>query len=825
MPEHEARKAQQALRRSRARRLGRALKRGLEKAGGLADPALRLALADRRTATIWARNVRALGLALGGESSRGYGALLVAATAWDPQVARELAAVLPDQLARLRDDERGRYLKAMQWTLGERLQGALQVARNLPQVLPDLDDEALRRFIAQGAELVPSSPAKAASFLRGESGSGRQALGDLRPGISLEEVRRVLALYAEAHCGQEVRVAALGAQQGAGPSTLARGSAAQAFADGHRIHLPPRVEIFGDARDFLVYRVSTALAVAYMEFGSFELDTEALGGRWPQRRRGESELQRLFRAMGNRSLARDLFQVIEDARVEAAVRRVYPGLARDLDRLRAELPCQRPRLQELSAVDQLVELLARRAWGMSPQGERDAARRSAWELHRELGAALESLRSPDASVQDSAALLRETWPAVEGLMRRAEARPGPREGRGRARKGRGSREEQGRAAKGMEERGEVPGARNGLQAWLAGGQLRPELRNGEQEQLDERAYAERSAARERGEELSFAQARRRVRKQADYEEMDAWLTQLEGPGGALAESEGSEPSLRPLPKVLAEGVEPERLAAPGAFTYPEWDATIEDSKPSWVLLREYPLQRGSRAFVDEVMNRHRALILSLRRQFEALRPEEMERRRALPFGDALDLDRVVEAYTVRRAGGSPSDRLYTRHERNRRDVAVAFLLDMSSSTNEVVSGDSKRIIEVEKEALVLIAEAVQAIGDAFAIYGFSGYGRDQVAFYVAKAFDQPYDDAARERIGAMSWKMENRDGAAIRHASGKLLRQPSRIKLLVLLSDGKPLDCGCDQYSDRYAQEDTRQALLEARKEGIHPILHHGGSP
>ena len=183
-----------------------------------------------------------------------------------------------------------------------------------------------------------------------------------------------------------------------------------------------------------------------------------------------------------------------------------------------------------------------------------------------------------------------------------------------------------------------------------------------------------------------------------------------------------------------------------------------------------------------------------------------------------DLDLAIAARQERRSGGSPSDRIYTRRLRSERDVAVAFLLDMSSSTNEVANGEGKRILDVEKEALVLINEAVDAIGDAAAIYGFSGYGRDSVAFYVAKDFTDRWDDKVAERIGRISWKMENRDGAAIRHATKKLSEWPARVKLLVLLSDGKPLDCGCDHYSDFYAQEDTRVALTEARSVGIHPF-------
>ena len=77
------------------------------------------------------------------------------------------------------------------------------------------------------------------------------------------------------------------------------------------------------------------------------------------------------------------------------------------------------------------------------------------------------------------------------------------------------------------------------------------------------------------------------------------------------------------------------------------------------------------------------------------------------------------------------------------------------------------------------------------------------------------NDQTRNRVGNMSWKMENRDGVAIRHCIQKLQAQSNRSKMLILLSDGKPLDCGCDHYAGRYAQSDVRKALQEARKIGI----------
>ena len=145
-------------------------------------------------------------------------------------------------------------------------------------------------------------------------------------------------------------------------------------------------------------------------------------------------------------------------------------------------------------------------------------------------------------------------------------------------------------------------------------------------------------------------------------------------------------------------------------------------------------------------------------------------------------------------------------------------MDLSASTRESVSGFEKSIIEVEKQALVLMSEALEVLGDRYGIFGFSGRGREMVSFDVFKDFNEPLGEIVRGRIGAMTYRMENRDGAAIRHATQRLLEVDARTRLLVLLSDGKPLDCGCDLYQSTYAQSDTKMALREARNSKVHPF-------
>ncbi|MFH1468943.1 MAG: VWA domain-containing protein [Pseudomonadota bacterium] len=753
----------------------------LAQVGRSLEPAVRLARTDATVARTWLRNVGAVQQALGGDLARAYGDLLVEASERDPAIARDLALVLPDQLARVAPRQRRRFLVAVGWAVQVRPEVAVTVAQHLAPSLEGLDEDGIRRLILQGAELVGESQAKAASFLRGESGAGQEARAALEPGLPLAGLQRTLSLYAAAHCGESVQVepAPAGAAE-AGLHPLRAAVGGQAWTDGHVIRLPARIAAFQDTRDALLYRVLTALCAGYLEQGSLDLDLAALPGDWPARQPGELDLQRLLRGLGNRGLARDLFFAFEDRRVEAATRRAYPGLARDLDTLRAELPAAPPDLERLRPVDQLAALLAHQAWlGEVPSGAAMRAHGAAWRAFEAAIPALSAMDSPGATVLDAAQALLDLWPAADALLRIGV---GP------------------------------------VQPARAAALLRPEARDAAAQAADERTLSARDRAREAGHEVSFSEVRDALagrRQRADYAEADDWLSTLEGPGGGMVD----EPPARgtpELPPTLLQDAEP--LAAGGAreAVYPEWDATIGDYRPAWAKVTELPLKRGSGAFVARVMAEYGPQIRSLRRQFEALRPQEMVLERAVPHGDALDFDQVVGAWIERRAGSSPHDRLYLRHHRDRRDVAVAFLLDMSSSTNEVVSGGGKRILEVAKEALVLTAEAVSALGDRFAVWGFSGYGRDQVAFYLAKGFADPWDAAARERVGAMSWKMENRDGAAIRHATQLLLREPARERLLVLLSDGKPLDCGCERYADLYAQEDTHRALQEARRHGVH---------
>ena len=235
---------------------------------------------------------------------------------------------------------------------------------------------------------------------------------------------------------------------------------------------------------------------------------------------------------------------------------------------------------------------------------------------------------------------------------------------------------------------------------------------------------------------------------------------------------------------------------------------------NWCRVVEREAIEGSSDFVEDTLAAQGGTVRLLRRYFESLRPPELRRIPGQLDGEDLDMDAVIGRLADLAAGIEPSDRIYVRREKRERDVAAAFLVDLSGSTSRQVD-QGRRIIDIEKQGLVLLCEALTAIGDQFAVYGYSGQGRHQVDFVVVKGFDELVTGRAGAKLGGIVPLQQNRDGAAIRHATSKLLARQAKTRILVIISDGRPLD---DGYKEDYSLEDTRMALREARARGIEPV-------
>ena len=178
-------------------------------------------------------------------------------------------------------------------------------------------------------------------------------------------------------------------------------------------------------------------------------------------------------------------------------------------------------------------------------------------------------------------------------------------------------------------------------------------------------------------------------------------------------------------------------------------------------------------------------------------------------GDDIDIDAVVESYVDAVKGEEITDRLFIKSRQLERDLAVIFMVDVSGSTKGWIN-------EAERESLVLLSEALETLGDRYAIYGFSGMTRKRCEVYRIKRFDEPYNGLVKARIAGIKPQDYTRMGVVIRHLCEKLKRIDAKTRVLITVSDGKPDDY--DGYRGEYGIEDTRQALLEAKYAGIHPF-------
>ncbi len=700
---------------------------------------------------------------------------------------------------------------------------------------------------------------------------GGDAATPARPGeVHLADVQRLLALFTQGLSGRYLHLKPADALTGDFRPT-------GATTDGSAVYLPVSVAVFDNPRHNLgLYRISVLHQLGFYENGSFDfslaqaralLDTPDAGlppesgaalpagtarvlpERAPTGNPPPTELERFFRLWSSPRLMRQLFMTLEDLRIDTAMRWRYPGARADLERVLAQALAARPPLLELAATASpaalLFEALVQFTLGArvadlvaQPQANTRAhpltqplAKPLAHrlppllaELLAELLAAVAPLTAGPCSVYDSARaavlayrlLVRAATDADEdteaGLAddpatAPAEGAPAP-------------------AGPGGDEAGDAPPSLDDLFEGLPvdfRGEVRPELvqrrlRAGHTGSLLDAQAADADAP---GPPEPAERARLEREQQADLSALRR----------AFGSTEGAQRS----------------------FLIDEWDYHRQGWLKGWCRLSEHRLRGDDFGFIDRVRERHADLARELRRQFKFIKPQSYHRVRRVSDGEELELDGVIEAVIDRRAGHATDEHVYRRRDRALREVSAAFLLDMSASTDFPVPDPDapppppappprpadgefayafwhdypeptapspvpkRRVIDVAREALALMTDALQTLGDACAIYGFSGYGRADVEFHIAKEFEDPVSARTWSAMAAMQPRRSTRMGPAIRHALAKLERQPTRLKVLIIVSDGYPQDCdyGPDRNDDEYGIQDTAMALLQARHKGV----------
>ncbi|MBD0306187.1 MAG: VWA domain-containing protein [Nitrospiraceae bacterium] len=588
--------------------------------------------------------------------------------------------------------------------------------------------------------------------------------------------------------------------------SVAESTRARVGVDGRTIALPAIVRRFPTREENTrLYMVMIAHEAGHLEFGTYDLQLASLqdlisevGSRY--RRSSDKSVRTLadlFRLYPQSGIIRDLWTILEDARVEYRLQHEYPGLRRDLAMLAREAVQTRSLSHGMSAREMAVDCLlllttAEPGTVRIPNGIEDIVERM-WKLSQ-------TILTPTATVADAVKVADRLYNVMDEMMATRdeaidEGMPTPES-------------DNGPSPSASEEISKVY---RPVTNWAYRGDMDPD----QVKYREEPAEAETPAA---GSVAVAGLSQSAVTKAPTVDE-NTPLSTSDSHGELRREhfSEGPHPasSVEDLFKVGNASREPrDSDSRPVSFLYDEWDGYIRDYRSRWCRVVERHVPSEGTDFADAALAAHKSSAKLLRRYFESLRPPRFRRAFGQMDGEDIDLDAAINRKVDCLAGTELSERVYVRREKKERDVAVAFLVDLSGSTARQIGLQGRRVVDVEKEGLVLLSQALDAIGDQYAIYGYSGQGRRHIDFVVVKEFDEP-PERMPSRLGNMIPLQQNRDGAAIRHALHKLLACEAPVRLLMLISDGKPLD---DAYADDYALEDTKMALQEVRMQGIQPF-------
>ena len=738
---------------------------------------------------------------------------LRAAAAATPKAVADVAAVVGALLHDVPRPQRQPALDLVHTVAGRFPRGVVALLRALPVVHEDIPPPAIEEWVRRGLEISADNPDAGIAYFGLESRTSLKILHASSTAAGLSEMQNVLRKYVQMLSQQPVSIRTAEFAQVRPPI--------EEFPLEEEIALPLKIDRFPTHEDNCrLYRFLSAQLAGRRNYGTYE-------AQLPDGTRGS--LYAYLRDPDRPEILEELFLVTEGYRIASALARHYPGLARE----QAELAAQalgRIDVRHVPPQSGLLDALLLWLW-------------SGWKLDAlpiwlkpvagVVGPCVQPLALEGATVDDSLTVARQLADALslDAKTRRevelselafermagdsvldmyVDQDEGPPIGG----------DSQGAA--GEKPPADKPGADLDKQLTL------------EQEQEEGAGAAAMSA-----EELQ-----RLIDAGVELQLKQSHGEGLEGLGLYISDLLGKMPqaSIDQIRELIGESGRVERSAPKrwierringAAFYYDEWDYHIRDYRERWCRLLEIPVDSDSGEFFQKTLASYSELIPEIRRQFQRIRPEMYRVVRGLEDGEDFDLNAVVDARVDRRAKQSPSPRLYVARTREERDVATLFLIDMSASTDEPIvprgsdapvaangRSESRRIIDVTKEALVVMAEALEEIGDNYAIYGFSGHGRSNVEFYLVKSFKEALSTGVKGRIGALEPKRSTRMGTALRHATEKMASVSARSRHMILLSDGFPqdFDYGQDRRSNLYGLRDTTVALREAEAAGIIPF-------
>ena len=684
------------------------------------------------------------------------------------------------------------------------------------------------------------------------------------PVVELAPIREVLRLYCQALSERSIDLQDL---KQLIDKNIGWSKNDVATSDGVAIFLPGTIERFevrSENYDFL--KVALTQQAGHIEFGSFEFEFARAATRFDDlrpkisappeyhdhdhgheghdERPSVTELTRFFKLFPNKRLALDVFSIAESTRIEARIMREYRGIAKSYDMMRRRALTLRPQMVFLPAREVLLEFMIRLSLGQTdgmkiPQKQAKVAReiRTMVRLLVEPGATVEDAAEAALRIYARLAKVRNDYLDENEFIAFEAGKENPSHAKRSSVSKRWSdvhanesvlpsligRESEYLSPPGVDYRGE----------------FRPELAQ-LLTQLKVNAREQRKALT--AEEIADLLRSQRTPKRRDSEDegeaQDPETAQMAH--NLMRELERRDPRMqsverRPVPQ-SDDDTGPLSATQPNSFVYDEWDVFAQRYRGRWCKVYEKTMPIGDLNFYRQTLLSHAGLLQRIRREFEQVVPEIYHKEKRLPDGPDHDLDAAIEAITDLRIGVSPSEKIFWRHHKIERDVAVAFLLDMSGSTGEAIGSpvSSHSFAEIAATGRAIAPphhrrrERSDRVDDgrvgsrsatATACTVFSGHGRDNVEFYVIKDIGEEFTFDVAKR-SAVSVRSMRRGWGPLSARVAKFRTEQTRSKFLFLISDGRPQDRGYSQEGSEkaYALQDTRMALIEARRDGIHPF-------
>ncbi len=713
--------------------------------------------------------------------------------------SRVLSNILPKAVDALSSKKRTWQIRELSRIIQTDFRLAEPFLDSLKKGLDLLDQKALVLFVSKGLEKFRHNRKLGKKFLALESKLGLDTFQSLQLAVSLAQVRQRLGRYLQARTGLSLAIRPLSSLSKA--VFKAGTSSPTVVSDGKFIYLPDEMGIYPTKEENItLYKMFVRLEIGYYEFHTYDFDlsraVERLGHNnmlslgfsdddFPGSNRDISDLERFFNLFPDPKLASDLFTIFEHGRIRSLFTKYYPGIIKQAFPI-LQKEAQRL-LQEKNAIDPLFWLymsIALDSVAEKPAGLKIQTESYLYDLPR----AFEDKIKMDPFVETCAEFVFFSYKDMENLIHNMAG---------------GSRTDFGL---------QTPFNRR----------LRPDLFFLCFQKYEVMAKKLKQQLKKKGIKVYQSDLTRHLREQeGSIEEEDIKTIILMAQDQEKTEKEDKQKnsidlSFLDLEEILEkkETDRPESMDSPyPVFRYHEWDSHFGDYLQDHVLIHEKNVPGQAGDFFLQTLKHHKGLVKKIRYSFELLKPQNLTILRKWLEGDEFDYRALLDYAIDKKAGIMPSDRLYIKRIKKERDVSVLLLVDLSRSTANTVPGADRTVLDIEKEAIILLCEALGVVGDSFSIAGFSGTGRLGVSYYCIKNFEESMDETIQQRINAMSPQRRTRMGAAIRHATYHLEKKSAKTRLLLVLGDGFPSDTG---YSQEYAIEDTHRALLEAKSKNIH---------